>query len=110
MTTSRNSVDKTCASLNAGRTNFVSGDAERDEDLSGFPGRRFFPRNRQQLTICRMGSFLSARRFQSDDQPILVYINADHLLRNYPASIVQLCAAGTWATRCSFTDLTMMSS
>src|SRR3979490_2179948 len=48
-------------SLNAGWTNFVSGDAERDEDLSGFPGRRFLPRDRQQLTICRIRFFLVAR-------------------------------------------------
>src|SRR6266436_5915679 len=95
MTTSRNSVDKTCASLNAGRTNFISGDAERDEDLSGFPGRRFLPRDRQQLTICRMRSFLSARGFEPDGQPILVQINADHLLRNH-AAIVRVCTAGSW--------------
>ena len=43
-----------------------------------------------------MRSFLSARRFESNDQPILVYINADHLLRNHHAAIVRVCAAGTW--------------
>src|SRR5467141_334802 len=87
-------VDKTCTSLNACRANFISGDAERDEDLPGSPGRRFLPRDRQQLTICRM-RFLSARRFESNHQPILVHINADHLLRNH-AAIVRVCSAGTW--------------
>ncbi len=40
--------------------------------------------------------FLSARRFESNHQPILVHINADQLLRNHHAVIVCLCAAGTW--------------
>src|ERR1700687_3045263 len=43
-----------------GRTYFAPRDAERDEDLSGFPGRWFLPRDRQQWTICRMRSFVSA--------------------------------------------------
>ena len=91
-----NSVDKTCASLNACRANFISGDAERDEDLSGFPGRPFLPRDRQQLTICRMRFFLSACGFESNDQSILVYINADYLLGNRHAAIVRGCAARSW--------------
>jgi len=41
-----------------------------------------------------MRSFLSARRFQSNHQPILVYINAGHVLRNH-AAIVRMCNAGT---------------
>ena len=44
-TTSGDSVDKTRSSFNACRANFISGNAERDEDLSGFPGRRFLPRD-----------------------------------------------------------------
>src|SRR5258708_39964476 len=96
MTASGNSVDKTCTSLNACRTNFISRDAERDEDLSGFPGGRFLPGDRQQLTVRRMRSFLSAHRFESNDQAILVHINADHLLHNHHAAIVRVCAAGSW--------------
>jgi hypothetical protein len=42
-----------------------------------------------------MRSFLSARRFESNHQPILVYINAGHVLRNH-AAIVRVCADGTW--------------
>jgi hypothetical protein len=79
-------------SIRIGRTSFRGG-AERDEDLSGFPGRRFLPRDRQKLTVCQMRSFLSDRRFESNDQPILVHINADHSLRNHPA-MVRVCAAG----------------
>jgi hypothetical protein len=47
------------------------------------------------LVICRIRSFLGARRFEPDDQAILVNINADHLLCNH-AAIVRLCAAGSW--------------
>lgn len=41
MTASGDRANEARASLNAGRTNCVSRDAARDEDLSGFPGRRF---------------------------------------------------------------------
>jgi len=43
-----------------------------------------------------MRSFLSAHRFESNDQAILVHINADHLLRNHHAAIVRVCATGRW--------------
>jgi hypothetical protein len=71
------------------------GDAERDEDLSGFPGRGFLPRYRKQLIICRLIRFLTARRFESKDQPIPVHINAEHLLGNH-AAIVRVRSAGSW--------------
>ncbi len=43
-----------------------------------------------------MGFFLSACGFESNDQAILVHINAEHLLRNHHAAIVGICSVGTW--------------
>ena len=43
-----------------------------------------------------MRSFLSDRRFESNDKAIRVHLNADHVLRNHYAAIVRVCAAGTW--------------
>src|SRR6266404_2885061 len=80
-------LTKTCASLDPDRANFISGDAERDEDLLGFPGRRFLPRDRQRLTIRRTRFFLSARQFEPDEQAILVHINANHLLPDHAAIV-----------------------
>src|SRR5205823_13726930 len=51
--TPRNCVDEARSAFDPDRANFIAGDAERDEDLSGFPGRRLLPRDRQQFTICR---------------------------------------------------------
>jgi hypothetical protein len=42
-----------------------------------------------------MRSFLSVCRSESNNQPILVHINADHLLRNQAAT-VRVRAVGTW--------------
>src|SRR5260370_1565517 len=36
-----------------------------------------------------------ACRSKSNDQPVLLHINADHLLRNHPAGSVRMCDAGT---------------
>src|SRR5205823_14594058 len=55
-TTSGDGVNKTRSPFDSCCANFISGNTERDEDLSGFPGRRFLPRDRQQLTICGMRS------------------------------------------------------
>src|SRR5260370_1424049 len=43
-----------------------------------------------------MRSFLSARRFELNDQAIPVHINAKYFLRNHHAAIVRVCAAGRW--------------
>src|SRR5260221_9291581 len=43
-----------------------------------------------------MKSFLSARRFESNHQAILVHINPDYLLRDHHAAMVCVRAAGTW--------------
>jgi hypothetical protein len=43
-----------------------------------------------------MRSFLSARGFETNDQPVLMHINADHLLRNHYAATVRVCAARSW--------------
>src|SRR5437762_5200571 len=38
-----------------------------------------------------MRSFFSTRWFESNDQPILVHINADHLFRDH-AAVVRVCS------------------
>jgi hypothetical protein len=57
----RNCGDEARSAFDPCRANFISGNAERDKDLSGFPGRRFLPRDRKQLIVRRMRSFLSPR-------------------------------------------------
>jgi hypothetical protein len=42
-----------------------------------------------------MRSFLGDRRLESNEQAILVHINADHLLRNHQVAIVRVCTAGS---------------
>ena len=46
-TTSGDGVNKTRSPFDTCCANVISGNADRDEDLSGFPGRRFPPRDRR---------------------------------------------------------------